>query len=319
MASEARRPSSVWVRAVTDNFGLKVTALALSILLFYLVHSDVDAQRAIYVDVVALLPPPGSGKTLISELPAQVKVTLRGSRSKLSSLSRDELGPIQLDLREATDGPYYIDASLIDAGSNVQVVEITPSTVQLSWAIESEKRVPVEVLVDGKPAKGYELSGEPQAEPGFVTLRGPEELLAQIRAASTEALSLARYGAGTHARRVPLEPPPEHVSYMEDTSVQVTFSVAPALAEQTFRRLEVAAVGEGRAELRPDRVSITLRGPQELLEELEAEALVPYVELDPEHLSGTRSYDVKLRGVPEGINALTILPPSVLVRPKGNP
>jgi len=319
MVTEARRASSPWVRAFTDNLGLKVTAFALSILLFYLVHSDVDAQRAIYVDVVALLPPPGSGKTLISELPAQVKVTLRGSRSKLSSLSRDELGPIQLDLREAADGPYYIDASLVDAGSNVQVVEILPSSVQLSWAVESEKRVPIDVALDGKPGKGLELSGAPQVEPSFVTLRGPEKLLAAIKSVSTETLSLARFELGAHKRRVPLEPPPDHVVYIDDTAAEVAFSIAPAVAERIFRRLEVAAVGERRIELRPDRVSVTLRGAHELLDELEPEALVPYVELDPAHVTGTRSYDVQLRGVPDGIAAPTILPPSVLVRPKGKP
>jgi YbbR domain-containing protein len=320
MVTDARRASSPWVRAFTDNLGLKVTALGLSILLFYLVHSDVDAQRAIYVDVVALLPPPGSGKTLISELPAQVKVTLRGSRSKLSSLSRDELGPIQLDLREAADGPYYLDASLVDAGSNVQVVEILPSSVQLSWAVESEKRVPIEVALDGKPGKGLELAGAPQVEPGFVTLRGPEGMLSGIKSVSTETLSLARFELGAYKRRVPLEPPPEHVVYVEsNTAAEVTFSISPAVAERTFRRLEVAAVGEGRSELRPDRVSVTLRGPHELLEELEPEALVPYVELDPAHVTGTRSYDVRLRGVPDGIAAPAILPPSVLVRPKGKP
>jgi YbbR domain-containing protein len=318
MTGEARARGP-WVRAFTDNLGLKVTALALSILLFYLVHSDVDAQRAIYIDVVALLPPPGSGKTLISELPAQVKVTLRGSRSKLSSLSRDEIAPIQLDLRDAKNGPYHIDASLVDTGSNVQVVEISPSTLQLNWAVESQKRVPVEAVLEGEPPKGYELSGEVQVEPGFVTLRGPDDLLAAISAVSTEMLSLARFEQGTHTRRVPLEPLPDHVAYVEDTAVEVGFTVAPAVVEQTFRRLEVAAVGQSGALLRPDRVSITLRGPHEVLDELEAEALVPYVELDPDHASGTRSYDVQLRGVPDGIAALTILPPSVLVRPKGKP
>jgi YbbR domain-containing protein len=318
MAGEAR-PKGPWARAFTDNLGLKLTALALSMLLFYLVHSDVDAQRSIYIDVVALLPPPGSGKTLTSELPAQVKVTLRGSRSKLSSLSRDELAPIQLDLREAKSGPYHIDTSLVDAGSNVQVVEISPSTVQLTWAVEVEKRVPVEVALEGEPGKGRELSGDVQVEPGFITLRGPENLLAAMTAVSTETLSLARFELGSHTRRVPLEPLPDHVVYVEDTAVEVGLTVAPAVVEQTFRRLEVAAVGQAGALLRPDRVSVTLRGSQEALEELEADAIVPYVELDPGHVSGMHAYDVQLRGVPEGIAAVTILPPSVLVRPKGKP
>jgi YbbR domain-containing protein len=319
MTAEARRaPKSFW-RGLTDNLGLKMIALALALLLSYLVHSDVDAQRAIYVDVVALLPPPGSGKTLITELPAQAKVTLRGSRSKLSSLSRDELGPIQLDLRDAKDGPFYLEAALVDAGSNVQVIEISPAVLQLSWVMESEKRVPVQLVTDGQPPKGRELPADVQIEPSMITIRGPVDRIAAIEVVMTEPLLLDRIELGEHNRRVSLHRPPEHVSYAEDTAVVVHFAVTPAVVEQTYRRMELAALGPGSFELRPNRVNVTLRGPQDLLDEIEADAIVPYVEIDPEHASGTRSYDVRLRGVPVSLSEVTILPSSVLARPKGRP
>lgn len=317
MASDARR-ANPWTRVFTDNLGLKAMALSLSLLLSYLVHSDVDAQRAIHVDVVALLPPPNSGKSLMTELPAQVKVTLRGSGSKLSSLSRDDLSPIQLDLRQAKDGPFYLDASLVDAGSNVQVVEISPSTLQLTWAATGEKRVPIELVLDGELPKGREL-GPVELEPSYITVRGPRALLEDIESVLTEPLSVERVDIGAHTRRVPLKRLPDHLSYVEDTAVAVGLSVTPAVAQEVFKHLEVAVLGEGRFALRPDHVNVTLRGSQQLLSDLEAEALVPYVELDPAHIAGTRAYDVRLRGVPEAISAITISPPSVLAWPKGKP
>ena len=73
--------SNPFVSAFTENVPLKLLSLALSVLLFSIVHSDQDGQRSIFVDVVALLPPPGSQKMLISDIPHQVKVTLRGSNS----------------------------------------------------------------------------------------------------------------------------------------------------------------------------------------------------------------------------------------------
>src|SRR5689334_696413 len=91
-------------RFVTDNLGLKLTAIGLALMLFSLVHSDVDAQRSMYFDVEPLLPPPTAGKMLVSELPQQVKVTLRGSRSRLSTLTRDQLPPVHLDLRNESGG-----------------------------------------------------------------------------------------------------------------------------------------------------------------------------------------------------------------------
>lgn len=318
MTGDARN-KRLWVRVLTDNIGLKLTALALSMVLFYLVHSDIDAQRSIYVDVVALLPPPGSGKMLISELPAQVKVTLRGSRSKLSALSRDELSPLQIDLRDANSGHYYMDASLLDLGSNIQVVEMSPSMVPLTWANAAEKRVAVEVQLEGDLDRGYELAGDPEVEPSYVTLRGPEQALDRITLVSTEPVSLQRLDTGTHARRVPLEPLPEYISYVEDNAVEVRVQIAPATAEETFKRLEVAVLGGAKVALRPTHASVTLRGPKELLEELDPEALVPYVELDPAQSAGNASYDVRLRGVPEGFEVVRILPPSVIAQAKGHP
>jgi YbbR domain-containing protein len=316
MTTEARR---LWVRVLTDNIGLKLTALSLSLVLFYLVHTDNDAQRSVFVDVVALLPPPGSGKMLISELPAQVKVTLRGSRSKLSSLSRDELSPLQIDLRDASSGYYYMDASLLDVGSNVQVVEMSPSTVPLTWANAAEKRVAVEVQYEGELDKGNELAADPEVEPSYVTLRGPEQALDRITLALTEPLSLVRLERGMHLRRVPLAPLPEHISYVEDAAVEVRLQIVPATGEQTFKKLEVAALGDAKVALRPSHASVILRGPKELLEELDPEALVPYVELDPAQADRSVSYDLRVRGVPEGFEVVRILPSSVIAQAKGHP
>ncbi len=317
-ATKPQRPASpAWVEAVTHNFGLKMLALALSILLFSLVHSDVDAQRSIFVDVVALLPPPGSDAMLISELPAEVKVTLRGSRSKLSELSRDDFPAIQMDLREAAAGLHYFDPADVEVSGNVQVVEIDPPNVPLTWAVSAEKQVDVRLRLDGELDKGLKLRDDGQVRPARVTLRGPEDRLADLDTVTTSMVSLDGLGVGTHGRRVPLQPLPEHVVYLEDTAVDVTLGVEPIVAERRFKRLRVEALGEVDVRLRPERVTVSLRGGQEALDELDADALVPYVELDPETEPGTRPIDVLVRGVPDGVEVVEVTPTSVLARVKG--
>lgn len=318
MAIDSRAPRTTGIsRLITDNIGLKLLALGASVLLFSLVHSDVDAQRSIFLDVVALLPPPSSGKLLISELPAQVKVTLRGSRSRLSSLSRDELSPIQMDLRDAATTPYYLDPRAIEVGSNVQVIEITPSIVPLTWATAGERRVPVQVQLEGELDKKLSLRGDVEVDAAYITLRGPEQALKSLNTVSTEPVSLVGLGLGEHRRRVPLEPLPEHVAYVEDTAVEVRLQVEPAVAERTLRHLEIAALGEGSVALRPDHVEVTLRGPQALIEALDPDVIVPYVTLDSMAAIGTHAADVQLRGVPAGVTVVRILPPSTLVWLKG--
>jgi YbbR domain-containing protein len=304
-------------RFITNNFGIKLIAVALSLLLFSLIHSDVDAQRTIYLPVIHTPPPQRSGKMLISPLPSQVKVTLRGSSSKLASLSRDELTPLQIDLQDTTKRSYHFDPNAIDVGSNVRVIDITPAMVPLTWAVAAEKRVPVHVQLEGELDRGYALHGDVEVDPGYITLRGPEKVLETLNTVSTEPVSLIGLGLGMHTRRVPLEPGPEYVTYVEDTAVEVRLPVRPMLAERTFKRLELASLGDLDVTLRPERVDVTLRGAQDLLHALEADALVPYVEPGPHLGSGTRLYEIKLRGVPDGIEIVRIVPPSSLVRLKG--
>lgn len=310
------RPS-MFVRSYSDNRGLKLLALGLSILLFSVVHSDTDAQRVIFLDVVVLLPPPNSGKMLVSEVPAQVKVTLIGSRSKLSSLSRDDFSPVQMDLRDARVGDYTMDPSAISVGSGVHVAAISPTLVPLRWAVAAEKRVPVQPNVVGTLDQALSLQGKIALQPTFVTLRGPQDRLDRLSTVSTESLSLADLDVGSHTRRVALQPLPEHVVYVEDDAVEVRLQVVPLVIERTFGRLELAAIGEGHASLRPNRVSVVLRGPEGVMTLIAAEQIVPFVEFTHEAGAETNSREVRLRGVPEGVDVVRIMPPSVLVRVEG--
>jgi YbbR domain-containing protein len=307
----------MFIRLYSNNWGLKLLALGLAILLFSVVHSDTDAQRAIFMDVVVLLPPPNSGKMLISEVPSQVKVTLTGSRSKLSSLSRDDFSPVQMDLRDGKSGYFYMDSSEISIGSGVQVMAISPSIVPLTWAVAAEKRLAVHVHVVGGLAKNLSLRGEVDAVPSYASVRGPKHELDDITTVSTEPVSLEGLGAGGHTRRVPLQRLPEHVTYSGEDAVEVRINVVPLVAERTLGRLPVAAVGEGRASVRPPRVDVALRGPEDVMNRLSVDQIVPYVEFAKMPGPATSSYEVRLRGAPEGVEVVRIVPPSVLVRTEG--
>jgi YbbR domain-containing protein len=307
----------MFARSYSDNRGLKLLAIGLSILLFSVVHSDTDAQRAIFLDVVVLLPPPSSGKMLVSEVPAQVKVTLTGSRSKLSSLSRDDFSPVQMDLRDAKDDDYAMDLGAITVGSGVHVSAISPAVVPLAWAVAAETRVRVDLQIGTALDKDVSLQGEIELTPAFVSIRGPQDRLERFNTVSTDPISLAGLRVGSHTRRVALEPLPERVSYVDDQMVEIRLQVVPLVVERTYARLEVSAIGEGRASIRPNRVSVVLRGPEGLMTEIAAEHIVPIVEMAQGGGSETTSAEVRLRGVPEGVEVVRIMPSSVIVRVEG--
>lgn len=303
-----------WTRFITNNLGLKLMALGLSVMLFSLVHSDVDAQRSMFINVVALLPPPEADRMLVSELPTQVKVTLRGSRSRLSDLSRDDFSPIQLDLRKGTSGYYYLRPADVDVVGGVHVISVDPATVPLTWAAVARKRLPVHARIEGKLDTHHRLRGPAQPKPGEVNVRGPKSALADLSTVSTDVISLEGLRAGHYVRRVALAPLPKLVTYDGDAHVEVDLDVDAVVAERVVRHLDVAVLGAPAAMLRPDRVAVTLRGPQELLAELDPDEIVPYIEMSGAMTATLVVHDVQLRGVPDGLEVVRIAPSNVLAR-----
>ena len=302
-------------RLFIENYPLKLLSLGFAIALFSLVHSDQDAQRSMYVDVVALLPPQASGKILVSPLPARVKVTLRGSRARLAALGHDDFTPVQMDLRDAGRQHHYFDTSAVSVTGPFRVVAIEPASVQLTWRVRADKVLPVEAKLTGTPAAGYTVRKPVGITPAHVTVSGPKEELELLGALATEDINVEGLEAGVHERRVRLMTLPGHVSFAAEGTVSVRVEIDARMTERTFAGLEVAVIGPGDVVLRPPTAQVTLRGPAPLLAQLTQDQVVPFVEPGSNAASGSvESLEVKLRGLPEPCTLVRVVPSSVVVR-----
>ena len=65
----------------TENFSLKVLSLVFALLLYSLVHGAQEAQRSLSVSLEVLPPPESANRVLVSQIPPQVRVTIRGART----------------------------------------------------------------------------------------------------------------------------------------------------------------------------------------------------------------------------------------------
>jgi YbbR domain-containing protein len=307
---------SFFARLVLDNYPLKLVALVLSVALFSLVHSDQDAQRSIYVDVVALLPPPTTDQMLVSDLPSQVRVTLRGSRSRIAAMQRDDFAPIQMDLRDSGRRHFYFDQSAIDVSGPVHVVGIEPASLDLVWATRISRRVPVRPRLRGSPESGMMVKQPLELAPSNVTIQGPKSEVDAIAEVFTDEIPVEGLGKGVHERRVQLQPLTSgHVKYKDDQNVDAKVEIVAEYGERSLKHLEVAVLGAAQAQLRPNVVSVTLNGPVRELAEIEADQVVPYVDLSTVAPNAPfASVEVKLRGVPDSADPTRISPSSVLAK-----
>lgn len=300
-------------RMVTENLGLKVFSLVVSIALFTVVHGSEAGQRSLHVPVVASLPPESAGKILVGELPEKVKVTVSGSRSVVNSINA--VDAVQIDL-SAAPRFYAFDPTLFDLPAGIDV-EVSPATLSLDWEQRVEAKLPVRVQVAGAPAPSLVLVGKPTVTPSRVLVQGPRSSVESLTELPTEAVQLDGLSAGTHRLRIPLLTLPRQVTAVNTPAVTVELGLEPRSEQRRLRRLPVAALGlPGPALIRPPHVDVIVAAPERTLQELDPEHVVPVIEYPADAGRGPISLPVKLRGLDENVRVVRIEPNEVLVNPR---
>jgi hypothetical protein len=302
-----------WIRGgLAENLTLKLFCLLVSLLFYGHLHGAQNAQRSFSISVVTLLPVDDE-RVLMVDPPSAVRVTLTGSRPILDDLKSDELGSIQLDLRQArgTYAPLDISRLKVPAGL---AVEVDPPGILLAWDAVVSRPIPVQIPLAGQPARGFAVQGPPVAEPAVVSARGPQTLVEMLQLARTEPFDVEGLTAeGTLKRKLPLEMPPPRVVFAE-RSVLAAVTVGRARTERVFQKLVVQVVGVIRSTVAPGEVDVRVAGPPELVEDLRPEQVVPIA--DVHSLAGdarTGSMPVPVSVALDGCSA-QVVPPTVVVR-----
>jgi YbbR domain-containing protein len=146
----------------------------------------------------------------------------------------------------------------------VQVVQVTPPTVGLSFEPSASKMVPVVPAVEGDPAPGY-VVGEISVEPASVEVVGPRSAVSQVTEAVTEPVAVtgARQGI-TDAVTVGFVD--GSLRLKSPRLAQVRVEILPGPVERTVRGRPVHLVNaDSRLTARaiPNTVDVVIRGSQE--------------------------------------------------------
>lgn len=303
-------------RAFVDDLGLKLLSLVAAITLFFLVHGSQESQKTVYVDVISRLPDSSRGRMLISDIPVRVRVTLAGTPSQLNGIRQGDVPPLELDLRDATLTSYEFDLADFDLPVGVTATSVEPQVIPLEWVQRRERRVRVRPSLVGSVRPGRMLVEPVRVEPDTVTVVGPREEVEGISYIDTAEIELASLADGPTQRRMRLLRLPEHVIVEGDSSVTVSLEVVPERAERTLSRLPVGAVGMASRSIRPAQVTVTLFGPPAIVQGLDADSVLPFV--DASELRATHAPEmlrVQVGGLPAEVEVRRVQPPSVLFTP----
>jgi YbbR domain-containing protein len=292
------------------HLGLKFLSIALAALLWLVVSGEQVVERGLRIPLEFTNLP--SALEMVGDTPDLVDVRVRGSSGALSRLAPGDLVAV-LDLRAARPGRrlFHLTGTDVRSPFGVDVVQVTPSNVSVTFEQSAQKVVPVVPAVEGEPADGY-VVGTVTAEPSTVEVIGPVSALGDLTEAITEPISVAG-ASSTLQESVTIGVPDPAVRLKTPQNAVVTVTVAGAPVERSVNDVPVQLRrGRSGSRVTPPRVTVVVRGPREALSSVSSGALEATVDIEG---LGPGQFQLPVRVVPPPRTSIVrVEPPQVQVR-----
>src|SRR5581483_4307022 len=222
-----------------------------------------------------------------------------------------------LDLSGVRPGiaTYSLNPKTFQLPRKVEVMRVTPAQVSFQVDRMAKRTLPVRLERRGEVPAGFSVAGM-EVSPDKVEVSGPATKLEGLRALATEPLDLANVGPDGSQVYLRVLSPAENV-LVAPSEVLARVDVAPVVAEREFTGVQVALRGapDGWA-VDPQRVALTVRGPESSVSSLELGAGSVYV--DAGELAPPGPHRVRPSVVlPDGVEVVRQVPEEVSLKWSG--
>ena len=254
-----------------EHFKDKAIAIALALLLWVAVAADVPVQQIFQGVPVSIVNPP-TDLAIAEEWNEIITVWVSGSERDLGGVTAGRLST-QLDLSDATagDNPFFLE-DLIPAPSGVEVLRADPSQIHIVLEARVDKLVDVSPVVAGEPAFGYEVVGK-TTNPPLVSVSGPSSLLDLLDRVDTATVDVAGR-RNSLTQTVTLLPPHPLIELPRERSVLLNIEILERAVNKQFDAVQVVVINnEYQVDVNPAELSVVLRGPRSLLDQVQVESL----------------------------------------------
>jgi YbbR domain-containing protein len=210
-------------RYVVHNFGLKILSLLLATGMWFLISRDEQpAEVAVRVPIVFENVP--AQLEISSESIPETQIRVRGPERSVRQLKTNEV-QAEIDLAGAKNGDRTFDLTSrqVRHPRDIEVVQIVPSQLHLSFDTRLTRQVEVHPRVTGVFATGEQIV-KVIADPSHITISGPRHHVETVDAAITDPIdATGTLGSAVFTSNVYVPDPLVQVE--QDTSIRVTVIV----------------------------------------------------------------------------------------------
>jgi Uncharacterized protein conserved in bacteria len=257
-------------RVFLEDWGTKLIALGITIAL-WLGVTGLRAPVTQRITNVALNLSYSSEMEVTNSPITEVDIFVTGDKSKIDRLRREDL-VVSIDLTEIKTGERTIQLTPeninIELPSGLKVEEIQPNKIAVRLERVEEREVPVNLDIEGKPAKGFEIYSR-TISPPTVRVRGPESFVRALDSISTEKINIENQSESFTLRQIELNVVNPKVRLL-DTVVDVTFNIGE---ERVGREYVVSYGNEGETVTAVRKALVTLYAPRSILDQINPESL----------------------------------------------
>jgi YbbR domain-containing protein len=260
-------------RVHIENLGLKLSALALALLLFALSRQPIIDIR---LSGVPLEFRGQSPNVVISgDVEQTVSVRLSGPRDIMRSLTPNQISVIA-DLTNKEPGERVVQLRPEDVSrpddDNIQVLQVEPASIKLRLEPKVLKRVKVEPQFMGQVDEGLEVY-KVTAEPSTVEIEGPDSQVNKTNLVLTETINLI--GRNNDFRiAVDVETPHNSLRVKTPGPVILSVEVGERRVTRTIAKVPIEWPNQqSGVRLLPKTIDVELYGPKSALAALQVSDL----------------------------------------------
>jgi diadenylate cyclase len=171
-------------RYVFAHFGYKVVSLGLAVGLWWALAHDPVAEVEITVPIEFHRIPTNLEISSVNIPDAQVRV--KGAERFIHEL-RAQTVHVEVNLADVKPGERTFDltAQQVRLPQDLEVTQVVPSQVRLSFDIGLRREVPIHPRVIGTFAPGYRIA-EVLSQPATILISGPKQRVEAVEAATTD-------------------------------------------------------------------------------------------------------------------------------------
>jgi YbbR domain-containing protein len=253
-------------RIFVEDWNLKLLSLGITLVLWLVVTGQNEPVTA-HVNVQLNFIRPQSLE-ISNDPPKTVDVMLTGSRSRLDDLSSLDL-VATVDITDQRAGERVLrlaDKAVISLPQGVKIDGFQPSAVPVRLEAIVDRQLQVEPKLEGKAADGFEVYDLKPVKQ-TVLVRGPASRVYALQSARTESIWLSGNKESFEAQNVAIDISDPKVDLL-DPVVNVEVQIGPKRVEKTFQGVSV--ITASGVAIEPHTTSVTLLGPQEVLDQLKA-------------------------------------------------